>query len=410
MAERTVYVSRITRLPLIGADGADIGRVVDVVIDLGGRPPRVNGFVVAVQRRRVFIGVGRVGEIESDGVRLRRGSVNLRQFELRQGERLLVGELIGKRVRGQRVVDIGLAPGPVPFTWEVATVALAQRGVPVPVPRLRRTPEIIDWSEAGELFAYERPVDREVATLGGLHPAEMAAALRRLPLSRRRILAAELEDDRLADLLEELDEDEQVRLVENLDQERLGRVLDEMEADDAADLLGEFSASRRAELLRAMDPAEAEPVRRLLTYEPDTAGGLMTPEPVILSAQSTVADALARLRDPDLPVPLAAQAFICHPPLETPTGRYLGMVGFQRLLREAPSKPLGRCIDEEEEPVNANASDREVAKRLAAYDTVAVAVTDDSGRLVGAVTVDDVLDRFLPGDWRVTLETSDGSV
>jgi CBS domain-containing protein len=408
MAQRILYVSRITRLPLIGADGADIGRVVDVVIDLGGRPPRVNGFVVAVQRRRVFIGAGRIGEVESDGIRLRRGSVNLRQFELRQGERLLVGELIGKRVRGQRVVDIGLAPGPVPFTLEVATVALAQRGVPVP--RLRRNPEIIDWSEAGELFAYERPVDREVATLGGLHPAEMAAALRRLPLSRRRLLAAELEDERLADLLEELDEDEQVRLVENLGQERLGRVLDEMDADDAADLLGEFSASRRAELLGAMDPAEAEPVRRLLTYEPDTAGGLMTPEPVILSAQSTVAGALARLRDPDLPVPLAAQAFICQPPLETPTGRYLGMVGFQRLLREAPSKPLGRCIDEEEEPVDANASDREVAKRLAAYDTVAVAVTDDSGRLVGAVTVDDVLDRFLPGDWRVTLETSDGSV
>jgi CBS domain-containing protein len=408
MAQRTVYVTRVTRLPLIGADGAEIGRVVDVVIDLGGRPPRVNGFVVAVQRRRVFVGVGRVGEIESDGVRLRRGSVNLRQFELRQGERLLVGELIGKRVRSQRVVDIGLAPGHVPFTWEVATVALAQRGVPVP--RRRRNPEVIDWSEAGELFAYERPVDREVATLGGLHPAEMAAALRRLPLSRRRILAAELEDERLADLLEELDEDEQVRLVENLDQERLGRVLDEMEADDAADLLGEFSAARRAELLGAMDPAEAEPVRRLLNYEPDTAGGLMTPEPVILGTHATVADALARLRDPDLPVPLAAQAFICNPPLETPTGRYLGMIGFQRLLREAPSKPLGRCVDDEDEPVNAEASDREVAKRLAAYDTVAVAVTDDTGRLVGAVTVDDVLDRFLPGDWRVTLETSDGSV
>jgi CBS domain-containing protein/sporulation protein YlmC with PRC-barrel domain len=406
MAQRIVYVSRITRLPLIGADGADIGRVVDVVIDLGGRPPRMNGFVVAVQRRRVFIGGGRIGEIESDGVRLRRGSVNLRQFELRPGERLLSGELIGKRVRGQRVVDIGITPGPVPLTWEVATVALGSRGLP----GLRRTPEVIDWSEAGELFAYERPVDREVATLGGLHPAEMAAALRRLPLSRRRILAAELEDERLADLLEELDEDEQVRLVENLDHERLGRVLDEMEADDAADLLGEFSATRRAELLGAMDPAEAEPVRRLLTYEPDTAGGLMTPEPVILSPQSTVADALARLRDPDLPVPLAAQAFICHPPLETPTGRYVGMVGIQRLLREAPSKPLGRCIDEEEEPVGANASDREVARRLAAYDVVALAVTDDTGRLVGAVTVDDVLDHILPGDWRVTLESADGKV
>ena len=264
----------------------------------------------------------------------------------------------------------------------------------------RREPEVIDWSEAGELFADERPIDRQAAALGGLHPAEMAAALRRLPLSRRRVLASALEDDRLADLLEELSEDEQVRLVEGFDRERFARVLDEMEADDAADLLGEFSAAQRAELLGAMDPDEAEPVRRLLVYEPDTAGGLMTPEPVILAPHATVAGALARIRDADLPVPIASQVFVCQPPLETPTGRYLGVVGVQRLLREAPSKPLVRCLDEEWEPIAADASDREVAERLAAYDVVALPVTDAANRLVGAVTIDDVLDRMLPANWR----------
>jgi CBS domain-containing protein/sporulation protein YlmC with PRC-barrel domain len=400
MERRIVYVSRLTRLPLLSSDGADVGRVVDVVIGLGARPPRVNGLVVAVQRRRVFIGMGRVADIESDGVRLRRASVNLKQFELRPGERLLAGELIGRDVRGHKVVDIGITPAPEPFAWEVATVALGHRRVPG---RRRRPPDVIDWSEAGELFADERPVDRQAATLGGLHPAEMAAAIRRLPLSRRRVLAGALEDERLADLLEELSEDEQVRIVEGLDPNRLARVLDEMEADDAADLLGEFSAAERAELLGAMDPDEAEPVRRLLTYQPDTAGGLMTPEPVILAPQATVAEALARIRDPDLPVPLAAQVFVSQAPLETPTGRYQGMVGFQRLLRESPSKPLARCLDEEAEPIPADLSDREVAARLAAYDVVALAVTDDVGRLIGAVTIDDVLDRVLPGDWRVTL-------
>jgi CBS domain-containing protein len=398
VADRIVYVSRVTRLPLVGADGADVGRVVDVVLDLGGRPPRVNGFVVGVGRRRVFVGAGRVGEIGTDGVRLRRGSINLRQFELRPGERLVMGELIGRRVRRDRVVDVGIAPAPEPFAWEVATIALGSRGLA----GRRRSPEVIDWSEAGELFADERSIDRQAAALGGLHPAEMSAALRRLPLSRRRVLASALEDDRLADLLEELSEDEQVRLVEGLDQERLARVLDEMEADDAADLLAEFSAARQAELLGAMDPEEAEPVRRLLVYQPDTAGGLMTPEPVILAPHATVAEALARIRDPDLPVPLAAQVFVCQPPLETPTGRFQGVVGVQRLLREAPSKPLGRCLDEEWEPIAADASEREVAERLAAYDVVAVPVTDPANRLVGAVTIDDVLDRMLPADWRVT--------
>ena len=398
MADRIVYVSRLTRLPLVGADGADVGRVVDVVLGSGGRPPRVNGFVVQVQRRRVFVGAGRMGEITTEGVRLRRGSINLRHFELRAGERLVAGELFGRRIRGRRVVDVGLAPAPEPFAWEVATVALGGRRLP----GLRRPPEVIDWSEAGELFADDRPLDRQAAALGGLHPTEMAAAIRRLPLSRRRVLASALEDERLADLLEELSEDEQVRLIEGLDLDRVGRVLDEMEADDAADLLGEFSASRQAELLEAMDPEEAEPVRRLLTYDPHTAGGLMTPEPIILAPQATVSEALARVRDPDLPVPLASQVFVAQPPLETPTGRYLGVVGIQRLLREAPSKPVGRCVDEDWETIDADAPEREVAERLAAYDVVAVPVTDGAGRLVGAVTIDDVLDRVLPADWRVT--------
>ncbi|HWE33667.1 MAG TPA: CBS domain-containing protein [Solirubrobacteraceae bacterium] len=399
MDDRTVYVSRITRLPLVGADGADVGHVVDVVLGLGGRPPRVNGFVVAVQRRHVFVGAGRIGEIQADGLRLRRGSINLRQFELRPGERLIVGELMGRTLRDRRVVDVGLAPAPEPFAWEVATVAL---GAGRRLPGRRRPPDVVDWSEAGELFADERPLDRQAAALGGLHPAEMAAAITRLPLSRRRVLAEALEDERLADLLEELSEDEQVQLVEGLDRERLARVLDEMEADDAADLLAEFPASQQAELLSAMDPDEAEPVRRLLTYEPDTAGGLMTPEPVILAPHSTIAEALARVRDPDLPVPLASQVFVCQPPLETPTGRYLGVVGVQRLLREAPSKPVGRCIDEDWDPVSATASDKEVARQLAAYDVVALPVTDDTGRLVGAVTIDDVLDHILPAGWRMT--------
>jgi CBS domain-containing protein/sporulation protein YlmC with PRC-barrel domain len=400
MEDRIVYVSRLTRLPLLGADGAEIGRVSDAVIDLGAKPPRVHGFVIAMQRRRVFVGIGRIGEVGSDGLRLRRSSVNTRPFELRDGERLIAGELFGMRFKGERVVDVGLRPTPDDHGWEVATVALAGSRR---MPGLRRAPSVLDWSEAGELFAPERPVDRQAAELGTLHPAEMADAIRKLPLSRRRVLARELEDERFADLLEEMSEDDQVRLVEGLDLDHLARVLDEMEADDAADLLGEFTAGRQAELLRAMDPEEAEPVRRLLNYMPDTAGGLMTPEPVILAPDATVAEALARIRDHNLPVPLAAAVFICRPPLETPTGRYLGNVGFQRLLRETPSKPLGRCIDEDVEPLRPTSSEGEVAAQLAAYDTVSLAVVDEAGRLVGAVTIDDVLDRALPADWRATL-------
>jgi Mg/Co/Ni transporter MgtE len=227
--------------------------------------------------------------------------------------------------------------------------------------------------------------------------------IRKLPLSRRQMLAAELEDDRFADLMEELSEDDQIRLIEGMDLARVAGILDEMDADDAADLIAELPEGRRNDLLTAMDPEEAEPVRRLLQYQPDTAGGLMTPEPVILAPDATVAAALARVREHDVPVPLAAAVFVCRAPLETPTGRYLGYVGFQRLLRESPSKPLGRCLDEDVEPIRESSSDRDVAAQLAAYDVVSLAVIDESGRLVGAVTIDDVLDRILPRDWRVAI-------
>ena len=99
-----------------------------MVVDLGGRPPRVNGFVVAVGRRRVFVGVGRVGEIGSEGVRLRRGSVNLRQFELRGGERLVIGQLIGGACAASAWSTSGSRRRRSAFAWEVATVALGPAG------------------------------------------------------------------------------------------------------------------------------------------------------------------------------------------------------------------------------------------------------------------------------------------
>lgn len=399
MSDDLIYVSRLVRLPILGADETDIGRIADVVLTAGtgGEPPPLNGFVVEVQRRSVFVSAGRIAELGPEGARLRRTLLNMHPFELRAGEMLAVAELFGRKVRNEVVVDIGLVPMPgVSSAWRVSTVAL---GVST-LFRRPRTQRVVEWDEVSDIFTSTRPLHRRAAQMTMMHPAEMAEAIRDLPPDRRRALAATLEDERLADLLEELPEEEQVRIVEGLNVERVGRILDEMEADDAADLLGELPAGRRNEILEAMTPDEADPVRRLLNYGPNTAGGLMTPEPLIMPPTATVAEALAAVRNPDLPQALAAQIYVTAPPYQTPTGRYLGCVGYQRLLREAPFRPLARCLDEHPEPVSVTAIDRDVAARLAFYDVVAVPITDDVGRLVGAVTVDDVLDRVLPDNWR----------
>ncbi len=395
------YVSRVARLPLVDGDGATIGQVSDVVIGPAGRAaPKVLGFVTSVQRRQIFVNANRIGDIHATGVRMRLGTIDVRPFRKRQGELLALGDIVGSPVDDLYVIDVGIAPTDTfSATWQLTTLALGGRG---PLAR-RRNPTIVPWTAAPALFDVGADAE-EVAQLREMRPADVANRIRALPLEKRQRLAEIMEDERLADLLEELPEDEQIRIIEGLDLERAADVLEAMDPDDAADLLGELPADERARLLGAMEPDEATPVRRLLTYESATAGGLMTPEPVIMQPDSTVAEALAMLRIKTLPVALAAQVFVVNPPTSVPTGRYLGAIGIQRLLRHPPSMLLGDLVPDRPEYLTPDVEKIDVAGRLAAYDMVAVAVCDSARRLVGAVTIDDVMDHLLPKGWRRRLQ------
>jgi len=384
--------------------GELIGRISDVVVarSAEGAPPVVLGLVVSAQRRPIFIGMNRIGDLDPTGATLRTGAVNLRRFQLRQGETLVVGELLDSRVTHRetgeqlRINDVAISRRRE--GWAITTLDAVERSsklVPLRRSRHRRLP----WDLVRGLEASESAESR-LAALANLRPADLAAALQSLPSAAQRQFVAELDDDRLANTLEELPEEVQARLLGNLDDERAADVLEAMDPDDAADLLGELSEADRMRLLALMVPDEAAPVRRLLVYDEETAGGLMNPEPVILPSQATVAEALARVRDPDLPPALAAQVFVVRPPTETPTGRYLGVAHFQRLLREPPGANIGSAIDTDLDTLSPALPTRRVAEYLATYDLVAAAVCDELGRLLGAVSIDDVLDHLLPSTWR----------
>lgn len=398
MASELIYAFRIMRLPLLDAAGASIGKIDDIVV-VPGRlpdPPQVLGFVATSQRRRIFVTASRIASLDSSGARLKAWDVDLHPFRSRPGERLLGKDILDQRVGDEVVNDVALsyssgrAPG-----WYVAQVRLSRRSLLHPRPSYR----MVDWETVGSLFAPTTAMAAEAARLRDMHPSDVAAIIRALPIEQRRLLAEAMDDERLADVLEELPEDEQLRLIEGLDMERLTNVFEEMEFDDLADLLVQMPGEQRSRVLEAMDHDDAETMRQLLSYAEGTAGSLMNPDIIVLSPDDTVADALAVIRDPEQLVSIAAQVFVTSSPHYPPTGTYLGVVHFQRLLREPPHMALKHCLDNEP-TISPLMSEREVAERVASYNMLAVGVCDSNGRLLGAITVDDVLDRALPADWR----------
>jgi Mg/Co/Ni transporter MgtE len=173
-----------------------------------------------------------------------------------------------------------------------------------------------------------------------------------------------------------------------------------MDPDDAADLLREIGQERAEALIDLMEPDDAQDVLRLMHYEDYSAGGMMTTEPIVMSADYSVADALAAVRKEEISPALASQIFVTRAPYETPTGRFMGTVHYQRLLREPPSTLLGSILDTHSRGVNPDASLHEVSSHLASYNLLSLPVLDANTRLLGAITVDDVLDHMLPDNWR----------
>ena len=408
-----VFVARLAGLPVFDPNGDQVGRVRDVVVALriGRDAPRVLGMLVEIQaRRRIFVPMGRVTSIEPDAVLLSTGTVSLRRFDQRPGETLVLAELLDRRVTtlGQDAAEVTVVDAAVEQTrtdWLITRVAV-RKG------KARRRGELVQlaWDEVTGFSVAEgdQGAANLLAVFEKLRPADLAGVMHDLSGKRRAEIAAALDDERLADVLEEMPEDEQVELMAGLEDERAADVLEAMAPDDAADLLGEMQPDDAARLLDLMEPEEAEPVRQLLRYSDDTAGGLMTSEPVILGPGTTIAEALARIRHPDLAPSLAAQVYVVRPPYETPTGRYLGTAHFQRLLREPPSTLISAVVDTDIDPLAPEVTLGEVTRHLASYNMVAAPVVDSENRLIGAVTVDDVLDHVLPAGWRETSRRTGG--
>jgi CBS domain-containing protein len=401
-----IFLARLAGTAVFDPNGDQVGKVRDAVATLrtNNQPPRILGLIVEVPpRRRIFVPITRVTSIDNGTVVIT-GLLNMRRFEQRTNEIMVNAEMLDRTVTllesNEKVVveDVAMELAKT-GDWFIERVHVMKRGTGL---RRRGASSTVSWNEISGFAIAEgnQGVSNLLATLANLRAADLASVLHDLNIKRRAEVARALDDERLADVLEEMDEAARVELLAELEGERAADVLGEMDPDDAADLLREVGSEKAEALLALMEPEDAEDVQRLMHYEDYSAGGMMTTEPIVLTADSTVAEALAQIRASEVAPGLASQVYVCRPPIETPTGRLLGVVHFQRLLREPPATLLGSIVDNDIAPLSADASLSEVSSYLASYNLLSVPVVDGNERLLGAVTVDDVLDHLLPENWR----------
>lgn len=401
-----IFLAKLAGTPVFDPNADRVGKVRDAVASVrhDKLAPRILGFIVEVpQRRKIFIPITRVTSIDDGGVFIT-GSLNIRRYQQRHGEMQLLAELLDHSTRlvenGESVVieDIGIERSENQ-DWHAQYIHVLKRAR-----TLRRgTSTTVPWHDV------ELETPSHTINLAGVEddinqlPAQdVAAALHELDMDQQTEIARTMDDEKLADVLEEMDDADRVALVTQLEGELVADILSEMAPDDAADVLREVGSEKAESLLSLMEDEEAQDVRRLMEYEDFSAGGMMTNDPIILAVDSTVAEALAAVRQKDLAPASAAQVFVCRAPLETPTGRLVGVVHMQRLLREPPALSLGIVADRETNAISPETPLNDVVKHLANYNLIAAPVVDEHERLLGAVTVDDVLDHLLPANWRNT--------
>jgi CBS domain-containing protein len=408
-----LYLSQAIGSPVLDAHGEPIGKVDDLIVAIGDRYPPVTGLVVATGRRSIFLPWSHVASFDVSGARLSTGTIDITRFQQRPNEIQLRQDLLDKQIvdiDGRKVVRVNdLSLDDVEGKLHLVAVDVGaagllrrlglERGYRVLARNLRLpTPErYIDWEDVD-------PVETSIASIrlrvphGGLtelHPADLATIIDQLaPRDRAGVLAA-LDNEAAADAIEEMEPDTQVEVLEALPPERAADILEEMSPDDAADLVADLSDETRVELLALMERDEAEELGGLLAYPEDTAGGMMTTEFVAVPAELSAAATIDRLRELE---PDAETIYYVY--VVDPEGRLVGVLSLRDLIVAPPSTPIGEVMIDEPVAVEVTADRDDVASVVARYNLLAVPVVDETGRLVGIVTVDDAIDTILPASWR----------
>jgi len=407
-----LYLSQVLGRPIRDLEGERVATVKDVIVRLGedDHPP-VTGVVARYRRRDFFILRWRMNDLNQQGVRLNSDLLDLRPFVRREGEVLLARDVLDKQlidVDGKRVVrvnDVQIieAAGEWRVTGaDVSLQGLWRRLAPSGFVGTKRPVEVLDWADVGYLATDAATVQLKSSSgkLARLHPVEIARLAEALSYHHGSEVVEALDDETAAETLEEMQAERQARILGDMDQERAADILEWMSPDEAADVLGDLPEEKAEELLGLMDQEEQADVAELLPYEDDTAGGLMTTEFVTLPRELTVGEALARLREMAETPNMIYYLYVVE---AEGSWKLMGVIALRSLILADPAMPLEDAMRTKFQKAEPDEPAKEVAQRIAEYNLLALPVIDESGDILGIITVDDAMEILLPKDWRQRL-------
>ena len=411
MPEGVLHLSSLVGSPLLDSANERLGRVDDVVarIEENDQLPPVIGLRALIGGRNLFVPGRNIERLAADGARLSTTKVNLAQFERRPNELLLRADVLGHsviNVNTARLVTAGeVELVCVEEVWRVAGIdtslaARLRRHLPRALRSSRTSDEsFVPWDQL-EPFVGHVPTARlrlRHRRLAHLHPSQIADLVEAASHDEgEEILAAVGQDKELeADVFEELDDEHQLEFLNDRSDREVASVLARMASDDAADLLLEIKQERRIPVLELLPAAKQRKIRKLLGYNPSTAGGVMSPDFVSVAGSGTAADAVAAARKLDLP-PEALHTIL----LTDKDGTLCGLVSAGVLMAADPRTPLLELGVTSPPSVGPEADVPEVARLMTDYNLVSLPVLDEEERPIGIVSVDDILELMLPEDWR----------
>ena len=406
-----IYLSQVLGRPILDLEGERVATLKDVIVRLGeGDHPPAAGFLARYQRRDFFLPRWRISDFGEHGVRLNSDILDLRPFMRRDGEVLLARDVLDKQlidVDGKRVVrvnDVQIIEAA--NDWhvtgaDVSLLGLWRRLAPAFL-RSTRPVEVIDWADVGYLATDAATVQLKShrGKLARLHPVEIARLAEAFSYQQGAEIVESLDDDTAAETLEEMAAERQAQILGDMDEERAADILERMSPDEAADVLGDLPEEKAEDLLNLMQDDEQSEVAELLPYEDDTAGGLMTTEFVTLPRDLTVGDALARLREM---AETPNMIYYLYVVAAEDSWKLIGVIALRNLILADPSAPLEDVMRSDLQVAHPFDNAADVAQKVAEYNLLALPVVDESGDILGIVTVDDAIEILLPKGWRQRL-------